>query len=277
MGFIPRNGDFCLWFDWWRFLPELLIDGFYPKKWRLLPVVWLMATSAWMIDWLVSSREMTTSACGLIDVDFCQNDWLTGFTPRMATSACVLMNDDFCQWLINGFCPEKWQSLPMFGSMATSTSGLIDGNICQTSNNWASSPRNVYITISWDFIMGCYLFNGLLPLRGLISQIFPFNGLISKVCPFSGLISEVCPFSGFISELCPFSGLINKIYPFSGLIVLGFPPLVVWSYPHQWLHCWVVSPSVVWFWGRIPVDGLIFESYHPSMVRLLGFTPLHLQ
>jgi len=59
------NGDFCLWFDWWR----------------LLPVVW----------------RMTTSSCALIDGDFClcfdwwkllPNGWLIGFITR---------SGDFCQ------------------------------------------------------------------------------------------------------------------------------------------------------------------------------------
>jgi len=30
MGFIPRNGDFCQWFDWWRLLPK---DGLLPLQW----------------------------------------------------------------------------------------------------------------------------------------------------------------------------------------------------------------------------------------------------
>jgi len=118
MGFIPRNGDFCMWFNWWRLLPKWLIDGFYPEKWRPLSVVWLMATSARMIDWWVLSREMVISAYVLMDGDFCQKGWLMGFIPR-------------------------------------------NGNICQTSNRWASFPRNIYFTISWDLIMGCYPFSGL--------------------------------------------------------------------------------------------------------------------
>ena len=45
-GFIPRNGDFCLWFDWWRLLPPVvwLMASFACNltKWRLLP--------EWLID-----------------------------------------------------------------------------------------------------------------------------------------------------------------------------------------------------------------------------------
>ena len=46
----------------WRFLPKCLIDGFYPDWWRLLPVLWSMATSAEVFDGWVLTRLMATSA-----------------------------------------------------------------------------------------------------------------------------------------------------------------------------------------------------------------------
>ena len=46
MGFIPIDGDFCLWYWWMTTSACALIDGDFCQ----------------MVDWLVSSREMATSA-----------------------------------------------------------------------------------------------------------------------------------------------------------------------------------------------------------------------
>jgi len=72
MGVIPRNGDFCQWFD----------------EWRLLPMVWLMTTSAIMIDWWVLSRKMVTFVYGLIvGESYLWFDWYI----------LSLRDGDFCQ------------------------------------------------------------------------------------------------------------------------------------------------------------------------------------
>ena len=95
--FILRNDDFCLWFDWWRLLTACdLIDGVFClwfDLWRLLPVVWLNG-------------------------NLCQNDWLMGFWLM----CFILRNGDFClwfdwRWLISVvwlmyFIPQRWRLLP---------------------------------------------------------------------------------------------------------------------------------------------------------------------
>jgi len=43
----------------------------------------------------------------------------------------VVGNGDFFLWLIAGFYPEKWLLLLVFRLMATSASGLINGDFCQ--------------------------------------------------------------------------------------------------------------------------------------------------
>jgi len=43
----------------------------------------------------------------------------------------VVGNSDFCMWLIVGFYLEKWRLLPVFRLMATSASGLINGDFYQ--------------------------------------------------------------------------------------------------------------------------------------------------
>jgi len=89
-----------------------LIDGFYPKKWRLLPVVWLMTSPAcglidgdlylWFVWWRLMSVVcvMETSASGLIKWQLLPYmiDWWA-LLPR---------NDDFCQWFDYGLLPLQW-------------------------------------------------------------------------------------------------------------------------------------------------------------------------
>jgi len=62
--------------------PNRRIHSVLVYKWWLLPVVWLMATSARMLGWWVLSQEMVTSTNGLINGDFCHNVWLMGFIPK---------------------------------------------------------------------------------------------------------------------------------------------------------------------------------------------------
>jgi len=203
-----------------------------------------------MVDWWVLSREMATFACVLMDGDFGHNGWLMGF---------FLRNGDLC------LCFDWWRLLPVFWWMTFCQNGWLmgfiprNGNLCQTSNGWASSPTNVYFTIR-DFIMGCYLFSGLIsgllhiqwvicPFSGLISETGPFSGLISEFCPlpwldywaftpFSGLTSEFRPFRGLTSEFCHFSGSIIGIYPISGLINE--------LHLHQWFVWRALSRSIFW-------------------------------
>jgi len=60
MGFILSNDNLCLWFDWWRLLPEWLNDGCYLKKWRLLPMFWWMATTAngWLTVFVLRNGDL---------------------------------------------------------------------------------------------------------------------------------------------------------------------------------------------------------------------------
>jgi len=89
-------------------------------KWRVLPMVWLMATSA----------------CGLMNDDFCLwfDEWrLLSVVWLMSSSAFALINDDFfmcfdwwrflhvlwlmktpAKWLIDRFYHQKWRLLPGF-------------------------------------------------------------------------------------------------------------------------------------------------------------------
>jgi len=262
---VVGNGSFCLWYDWGRLLPVVCL------KWRLLPVFWLVTTFACgLIEgdfclWFVRNGDFCQY---LSDGDFYL--WLMGF---------ILRNGDFCpcldwwqllpvfewwwfppmvDWLVfiprNGdlclWCLDWWRLLPVFRNGDFCQNGWLmgfiprNGNLWHTSNGWASPPRNVYFTIR-DFIMGCYLFNGLLPLQWLNQWIVtssmgcylfsglsplqwrllvrfapsvawpvefcPLSGLTSKICPFSDLISELCPFTG--SELCPFNGLTSVVTP----------------------------------------------------------------
>jgi len=183
-----------------------------------------MATSARMIDWWVSSREMATFACGLIDGDFCLwFDWwrLLPVFWWMATSAnswlmvFVLRNGDLCP------CFDWWRLLLVFWWMTFYRNGwlmgfiLRNGNIYQTSNRWVSSPRNIYFTISRDFIMGCYLFSGLSPLQWrwlvrfvpLVAWFVRFAPSAVKFAPSVALLRSFYLFSGLIKELLPLQWL----------------------------------------------------------------------
>jgi len=168
-GFIPRNGDFYLWFDWWR----------------LLPMVWLMASFA---------------AYGLINGDFCHLwfDWWR-FLPMvcwMATFAYGSIDGVFCRlwfdwwrllpvvWL-NGRMIDWWifDWCVLSREMATSAYGSRDGDsylwsdwcilslrndgFCQDPDRWALSPKNGYCTVNWDVILG------RIPISGLIIGLIP--------------------------------------------------------------------------------------------------------
>jgi len=182
MGFILRNDNFCLWFDWWRLPPEWLIDGCYPKKWRLLPVFWWMATSA--NGWLMVFVLINGHLCLCFDwwrlllvfwwITFCQNGWLMGFIPRNA-------------------------------------------NICQTSNGWASSPTNVYFTIR-DFIMGCYLFSGL--INGLFA---PSMAWLIRFASYVAWLVSFALYVAWLVSFVPSVAWLMGFYLFCGLIVGSNP------------------------------------------------------
>jgi len=105
------NGNFCQ-IDW--------LMGFYPEKWRLLPMVWWMATLA----------------CDLIDGVFCClwfDEWrLLPMVRLMASfAACDLMNGDFSLWF------DWWRLLPpVIWWMATLACALIDGVFCRLWFDW---------------------------------------------------------------------------------------------------------------------------------------------
>jgi len=98
------NGDFCLGFDWWRFLPWF-------DEWRRLPMVRLTATYAY----------------GLIDDVCLWFDWwrLLPMVWLMASFACGLINGDFSLWF------DWWRLLPVVWLMTTSVGGLINGVFCR--------------------------------------------------------------------------------------------------------------------------------------------------
>jgi len=66
--------------------------------------------------------EMPTSACGLIDGDFCQRFGWWVLSGEMATSASGLINDVSCLWF------DWWWLLLVVGLMVTSVCGSCDGD-----------------------------------------------------------------------------------------------------------------------------------------------------
>jgi len=146
MGFIPRNGDCCLWFDKWRLLLVWLIDGFYPEKWRLPPVIWLMATSAcglingvsclWFDLWWLMPMVwlMASLTCGLSDDDFCQafDEWalpfsglISGFTP---TVIWFISNNIIPQWRLPSVCTAMSIRLPSYLSSLVNFTCYIESS-----------------------------------------------------------------------------------------------------------------------------------------------------
>jgi len=128
-----------------------------------------------------------------------------------------LRSGDLC------LCFDWWWHLLVFWWMTFCQNGWLMGfiprnaNIYQTSNGWASSPTNVYFTIQ-DFIMGCYLFSGLI------------NGLFA---PSVAWLIRFAPSVAWLVSFFPLVAGLMGFYPFCGL------------------DCWVVSPSVAWLLGRI--------------------------
>jgi len=197
------NGDFCLWFDWWRFLPMVwlmaisvcgLMNGdfcLWFDWWRLLPMVWLMAISV----------------CGLMNGDFCLwFDWWHLLPPvvwLMASFACSFTKWQLLpEWLIDGFLidvfyPEKWRLLPMVRLTMTPICGLTDVFYpleMTTSARFLIGglypPRNDYCTINWDVILG------RIPISGLFTRSYPrqrFNYWVDppSVVELMGVIPSV--------------------------------------------------------------------------------------
>jgi len=239
-GFIPRNGVFCLWFG----------------EWRLLPMVRLMATSAY----------------GSVNGDFCL--WfdecrLLSMVRLMATSAYGLINGDFCLRFDGGFWQNDW----LMGSWLMCFIPRND-DFCQDPDRWALSLRDNYFTINWDVILG------RMPIIGLIFGLYPICGLNMRFTPLVGLdmgfsSSVVYPF-----RLYPIHSLFEGLYwralsPYVACLK-GFIPiycLFEGLYPHLWFEGLYPHSCFVWR-AFFPIGGLVEGLYPDSvLIHLQGCYP----
>jgi len=146
---------------------------------------------------------------------------------------------------------------------------------------WVVTPSVALISAFYPFsglICKICSFSGseFFPFNGLISEVCPLLTWLVSFGPFSGLIVGshshqwfdfwvvspsmvwllscissigliigLYPVNGMIIGFYPVSGMINRLLPLQWSDSGAFTHSVVWSYPHQWLNCWVVSPSMV--------------------------------
>ena len=172
----------------------------------------------------------------------------------MATSASGLMNGNFCLWF------DEWRLLPMIRLMATSAYGSIDGDLCLWFDWWRLLP---VVWLNGDF---CLWFDEwrLLPLVRLMAS-FAACGLINgdfclwfdwwRFLPMVWWMATSASslIEGFLSwEMATSAG---------GLINSCLLPLMVWLiatsacglidgvFCRLWFDWWRLLP-VVWLYGR---------------------------